>query len=148
MTNIILLLACSLCGFAIGKYLEKRIKRKGEFYNDLTRYVALMKINIKGRKVELAKFNAEFAVGSSKVFADYVIDGELKCALKQSQKNNVTQFFENMSCATSDALEKHIEYYAEIFATDAKDITKEVASVSIYSKLGLLLGMIVGILLL
>ena len=107
-----------------------------------------MKINIKGRKVELARFNAEFCVGSSKVFADYVMDGELKCALKQSQKNNLTQFFENLSCTTSEVLEKHIEYYAEIFAADSKEIAKEVASVSIYSKLGLLLGIIVGILLL
>lgn len=148
MTNIILLLACSLCGFAIGKYLEKRIKRKGDFYSDLTRYVALMKINIKGRKVELSRFNEEFCRSSSKLFADFLTDGELKCTLKQSQKNSVIQFFENLSCATSDALEKHIEYYAEIFATDSKDITKEVASVTIYSKLGLLLGMIVGIILL
>ena len=148
MTNIILLLACSLCGFAIGKYIEKRTKRKGEFYSDLSRYVALMKINIKGRKVELPRFNAEFCVGCSRVFADFITDNELKCTLKQSQKNNIIQFFENLSCATSEALEKHIEYYAEIFSADSKEITKEVASASIYSKLGLLLGMIVGILLL
>ena len=148
MTNIILLLACSLCGFAIGKFLEKRIKCKGEFYSDLTRYVGLMKINIKGRKVELNRFNTEFCSASGKVFANYITCGELKCSLKQSQKNSVKQFFENLSCATSEALEKHIEYYSEIFAADSKEITKEVASASIYSKLGLLLGMIVGILLL
>ena len=148
MTNIILLLACSLCGFAIGKYLEKRIKRKGEFYSDLTRYVALMRINIKGRKVELSHFNTEFCSASGKIFADYIACGELKCSLKQSQKSNVVRFFENLSCTTSEELEKHIEYYAEIFAADSKEITKDIASASIYSKLGLLLGMIVGILLL
>ena len=148
MSNIIILIACTLCGFACGKYIEKRIKRKGEFYNDLTRYVMLLKINVEGRKLEISRFNEEFSSQCSAIFADYLLDGKIKCSLNAMQKGNVTKFFDNLSCASSEELDKHIEYYSAVLGSDAKQVNEgEVAKASVYVKLGVLFGMMVGIVL-
>ena len=148
MIDIIILIACTLCGFACGKYLEKRIKRKGEFYSDLTRYVMLLKINVEGRKLELARFNEEFVEQCGTIFAEYLRDGKIRCGLSAMEKNNVEKFFDNLSCASSEELGKHIEYYTALLNSDAKRVTEgEVAKASVYVKLGVLLGMMVGIVL-
>ena len=147
MTDIIVLIACTLCGFAVGKYVEKRVKRKGEFYNDLTRYVMLLKVNVEGRKVELADFNREFTSQCSSVFADFIDGGKIACSLSGVQKDTVTKFFGNLSCSSSEELSKHIEYYNTVLAADSKQVTDEVAKASVYVKLGILFGLMVGIVL-
>ena len=146
MIDIIILIACTLCGFVCGKYVEKRIKRKGEFYSDLTRYVMLLKINVEGRKLELAQFNGEFCEQCGQTFAEFLREGKIKCSLNAMQKGNVTKFFENLSCASSEELDKHIEYYGALLNADAKQVTEgEVAKASVYVKLGVLFGVMVGI---
>ena len=148
MINIIILIACTLCGFACGKYLEKRVKRKGEFYNDLARYVMLLKINVEGRKLEIGKFNEEFSAQCSQTFSDYLFEGKIKCSLNAIQKGNLTKFFANLSCGSSDELSKHIDYYSVLINADAKQVIDgEVAKASVYVKLGILFGMMVGIVL-
>ena len=148
MIDIIILFACTLCGFACGKYLEKRIKRKGEFCSDLARYATSLKINVEGRKLELASFNEEFSAQCSEHFADFLRDGKIRCSLPALQKANVTKFFDNLSCSSSSELDKHIEYYNGVFTAFAKQVTEnEVAKASVYVKLGILLGMMVGIVL-
>ena len=147
MIDIIILIACTLCGLACGKYLEKRIKRKGEFYNDLTRYVSLLKINVQGRKLELARFNQEFCTQCSQVFADYLRDGKVRFSLNSLQKSNVSKFFDNLSCSSSTELYNHIDFCGNVLSADAKQAESEVAKASVYVKLGLLLGLMVGIVL-
>ena len=145
MINIIILIACTLCGFALGKYIERRVKHKGEFYNDLVRYLTLLKINVEGRKLELPDFNADFAKQCSSNFAEFMRTGKLKCSLNSLQKSNLNKFFDNLSCASSSELYKHIEYCVGVIGNDAKQIENEVAKASVYVKLGLLLGLMVGI---
>ena len=148
MSDIIILIACTLCGYACGKYLEKRIKRKGEFMNDLTRYVMLLKVNVEGRRIELAKFNEEFMTQCSQAFADFLSAGKMRCSLSAIQKSNVEKFFDNLSCASSEELRKHLDYYGTVLGTDAKQVLEgEVAKASVYGKLGLLFGLMVGIVL-
>ena len=147
MLDIIILIACALCGFACGKYLEKRTRRKGEFYSDLQRYITLLKVNVEGRQVELDIFNEEFCKSCSDSFCLYVQEGKIKCSFSKSQKNNVVDFFDNIGCVTSQELIRHIDYYKAVFDADSKKISDEVAKASIYTKLGILLGVMVGIVL-
>ena len=147
MIDIVILIACALCGYALGKYLEKRVKRKGNFYGDLTRYIALLKVNIERRQLELGKFNEEFGTNCSAVFRDYLQSSKFKVSLTTAQKENVAAFFNNLGCVSSQELIKHIEYYDHIFATDNRQIEVEVSKASIYVKLGILLGVMVGIVL-
>ena len=147
MIDIIILIACTLCGFACGKYLEKRVKRKGEFYSDLTRYVMLLKINVDGRKLEIAQFNSEFTSQCSQAFADFLCDTKVRCGLNAMQKSNVAKFFDNLSCGSSEEMAKHIDYHSAILSSDAKQATDEVAKSSVYVKLGVLFGLMVGIVL-
>ena len=147
MLDIIILILCTLCGFACGKFLEKRIKRKGEFYTDLLRYVTLFKLNVEGKLIELATFNEQFCQNCSASFAQYIQEGKIKCAFTSLQKGNITSFFNNTGCVSSEELIRHIDYYKAVFETDAKQISEQVAKSSIYTKLGILLGVMVGIVL-
>lgn len=147
MIDIIILIACTLCGFVCGKYVEKRAKRKGEFYSDLIKYLTLLKINVDGRKLELNDFNADFATQCSKTFAEYLQFRKLRCSLSSIQKSNLDKFFDNLSCASSTELNKHIEYSSSVLSNDAQQIESEVAKASVYVKLGLLLGLMAGIVL-
>ena len=147
MLDIIILIACALCGFACGKFLEKRTRRKGEFYSDLQRYITLLKVNVEGKQVELDDFNKEFCKNCSDSFCQYVQEGKIKCAFSNSQKSNVTAFFDNIGCVSSQELIRHIDYYKAVFEADTKKITEEVSKASIYAKLGILLGVMVGIVL-
>lgn len=147
MLNIIILIACAMCGFACGKYLEKRAKRKGEFYTDLQRYISMLKVNVEGKQVELDMFNEDFCQNCSEVFRRFLCERKYKCTLSSLQKSNITGFFDNIGCVSSQELLKHIDYYKVVFESDAKSISEEVAKASIYSKLGILLGVMVGIVL-
>ena len=147
MIDIIILIGCALCGYICGKYLEKRTKRKGEFYNDLLRYVTLLKVNVEGRQVELSDFNGEFCNNCSESFRQYVQEGKTRSAFSDLQKNNVDTFFNNIGCVSSQELIRHIDYYRVLFEADGKKISDEVSKASIYTKLGILLGVMVGIVL-
>ena len=147
MLDIIILIACALCGFACGKYLEKRTRRKGEFYSDLQRYVTLLKVNVEGRQVELSSFNEQFCQSSSDMFSQYINNGKLKCSLSSLQKSNVDSFFRNIGCVSSQELIRHIDFYKGVFDLDAKKISEDVSKALIYTKLGILLGVMVGIVL-
>ena len=147
MLDIIILITCALCGYACGKYLEKRIKRKGEFYSDLIRYVTLLKVNVEGKQVELYAFNEEFCQNCSEVFCHYIREGKLQRTFSAVQKSSVVAFFDNIGCVSSEELIRHIDYYKTVFEIDGKKISAEVDKSSIYAKLGILLGVMVGIVL-
>ena len=149
MIDIIIVICCILAGFALGKFIERRINEKGKFYRDLNSYVSLLKDNVTGQQLEIETFNKKIATNSSsKVFADYIQSHELKIGLTKSQKSNLTGFFDNLDCASSQALLDHLNYYEKILEDDAqKVLQQDVAKASIYSKLGMLLGAMLGILL-
>ena len=148
MLDIIIIICCVLGGFAIGKYIENRINEKGKFFQDATRYTAALKENVNGRQLELAKFNAEFCKSSSKAFGEYLVSGKIRMRLSKAQKDALTALFANLNCASSQELIQHLDYYGRLICDEAKNIQdKEVAKSSIYSKLGMLLGAMLGILL-
>ncbi|MCM1534002.1 MAG: hypothetical protein NC099_05045 [Corallococcus sp.] len=148
MTDIILFVACALLGYAVGKYFEKRVKEKGDFYSDLKRYVALFRENIVGRQVELNKFNEEFCSACSDGFAAYIACGKIKCRLTTAQRNNLSAFFDNLDCVSSQQLGNHLDYSFKILSDDCNAVlSNEVAKSNVYGKLGLLFGAMVGIVL-
>lgn len=147
MFNIIIIICCILAGFALGKFVERKVAEKGKFYQDLTSYVALLKDNVSGRQLELTNFNKQFSQNCCKAFCDYITLGELKIRLSKVQKVNLTKFFDNTDCISSQALVEHIEYHGKILKDDAQKVMlDEVAKSTIYAKLGMLLGAMLGIL--
>lgn len=148
MIDIIIIICCILVGFALGKFLERKVLEKGKFYQDLCAYVSLLKDNITGRQLQLSAFNESFALNnSSKAFADYLLKREVKVHMTKLQRESLTAFF-NMDCVSSQAFVEHINYYEKILTEDAQKVLQgEVAKASIYYKLGMLLGAMVGILL-
>ena len=148
MTDIILLICCILAGYALGKFFERKASEKGRFYRDLTSYITLLKDNVNGRQLELKNFNDEFTQNCGGAFANYLLNNRIKVRMTKSQKNNLTQFYDNLDCVSSKALVEHLDYYGRILSDDAQDVMKnEVAKASVYAKLGMLLGAMLGILL-
>lgn len=147
MINIIIIICCVFAGFAVGKFVEKRILEKGQFYQDLTTYMSLLSDNVNGRQLELAKFDGEFAQNCGRAFAAYLLNKEFKVHLSKAQKANIARFFANLDCVSSQSLVEHINYCSKTLTADCQNVLQnEVAKASVYAKLGMLLGAMVGIL--
>lgn len=147
MTNIIIVICCILAGFVLGKFIEKKIGEKGGFYQDLTAYILQLKDNVIGRQLELTEFNQNFAAKSGCAFAEFIQNRKLKTRLNKTQKDNLMRFFDNLDCVSSQALIDHINYHSKILTDDAQKVMQcEVTRASVYSKLGMLLGAMLGIL--
>lgn len=148
MIDIIIVICCSLLGFVIGKYIERRIRTRGEFYCDLQKYLSMLKTNIEGRQLELEHFNDDFCCRCSEVFREYLKNDKIKCRLTSIQRSDVANFFQNLGCVNTMELNKHIDYYSVLFASEGKLINEgEVTKATLYPKLGILLGVMIGILL-
>lgn len=148
MIDIIVFIGCVLCGYFIGKYLEKGVSRKGAFYQDVRRYAVGLRENVTGRQLELDKFNSEFTQNCSADFAEYIESGKVKCRLSHNQKKNLADFFGNLDCVSSQQLSEHIDYYGKILEDDCKQVTeKEASKAGVYGKIGMLLGAMLGIML-
>ena len=145
MIDIILLLCTTLAGFFVGLYLQKRVARTGEMWNDLSRYIASLKLNVAGRQRELADFNAEFVSTCGATFRDCLVAKKYP-KLSAQQKKRIEDFFANLDCAGSEQLLQNLDFYAKQFEADIKDSADAVKKSSIYVKLGLLLGAMLGIL--
>lgn len=147
MLDIIIVIGCSMCGFAVGIYLERRARTQSTFYSDLTKYVELFGLNIEAKQMPLNVFNENFAATSSSVFADYLTQNKLQMRLSSSQKKDIDSFFADLGSLGSQELTKHILYYKGVFASRSKEAADKWSKASIYPKLGVLLGVMVGILL-
>ena len=147
MTNIIILFCCILSGFLVGRHLSKRIKDKENFFYDLTRYLSLLKVNVKGRCVELHHFNKEFATSCAEPFANLLLSNKVPTFLDANQKQLVTSIFANLSATTSTQLLSNIDYFEQLIANQVDGLSNTFHNGKMYSKLGVLLGVMVGILL-
>lgn len=147
MLDIVILIACSLCGFAIGKYLERRARMLTSFYSDLTKYAELLALNVESKQTALPLFNERFAESCGESFGEYLLQNKLRVKLVPSQKKSLEEFFFNLGALGSRELANHIAYYKAIFSAQAKECSDKSAKAAIYPKLGILLGVSVGILL-
>lgn len=148
MLDIIIIICCIMAGFAIGKFLERKVNEKGKFYQDLIVYIALLKDNISSKQLELGKFNQEYTLKCSKTFADFITNKELKIRLSKMQRDNINALFDNLDCVSTRALEEHLEFNGSILGNDCNNVMQnEVAKSAMFSKLGMLLGAMLGILL-
>lgn len=145
MTRIILLICCILCGFLIGRYLQKQVQAKNQMYLDLLKYIAALKLNVNGRQVELERFNADFCVNCSGAFCS-VLQQIKYPHLKADKRKTVQDFFANLNCASGNQLLQHLEFYEAQLRPDAEQCAQAAAKSSVYVKIGILLGAMVGIL--
>ena len=147
MTDIVILIACSLCGFACGRLVEKRCLRRAEFVADLDKYVALFRANIEGRQIEKELFDREFCQNCSDVFREYMQTGKLRCKLSSAFQKDLDIFWNGLSCVNTDELKKNVDFFANIVSQELKKIQQDKGKLSVYTKLGILLGVTVGIVL-
>ncbi len=145
MTNIILLICCILGGFLLGRFLQKRVLARNDMFTNLVKYVAELKLNVNGKQVELDKFNTQFGESCSDVFRCYLTDKK-SSTLSERQKKMVDDFFANLNCTSGNQLLQHLEFYEKQFNTELETTSSEAKKSSVYVKIGLLLGAMVGIL--
>ena len=93
----------------------------------------------------LADFNAEFSANCSETFKECLLAKKYP-KLKGQQTKRLTEFFASLDCVGSEQLLQNLDFYAKQFEGDLKDSAEAVKKSSIYVKLGILLGAMVGIL--
>lgn len=147
MIDIIVVIACTLCGFVIGKYMERQVRAKAAFFADVSKYLSLFCLNIDGRQLEVGVFNREFAENCSAPFAEYLTTGKTRCRLSSAEKVEVKSLFEGLGAVSSRELKKQLDYRSVYFEEQNKKYSEQSSKASIYPKLGILLGVMAGIVL-
>ena len=147
MTNIIILFCSILGGFLVGQHFEKREKCRGQFFADLTKYLVLLKTNVSVTRIELAEFDKEFSQSSSVVFANYLLKREDISFLTKQQKALMASLFDSLSATTSAQLINNLDYYYQLVNAEYSLISNSSRNSFVCVKLGILVGVMVGILL-
>ncbi len=147
MLRIVILIICAICGFLFGMFFKRRALNRNFFWTDLTRYIAQFQINMNGRQMEVMKLNEEFTANCSSVFAGYLSDRKTACYMTKRERTEVDQFFNGLNAVSSDELKNHLEYHAYIFSEECKVVSDQMKKSAVYPKLGALLGVMVGIVL-
>lgn len=145
MTNIILFICCVLGGFLCGMYLKKRVMQKNALFSDLVKYTVALQLNVAGKQLEISDFNNKFCETSSSVFQEALQEKKYP-SLTAAHKNLLQDFFSNLDCASGSALMEHLAFYQKQFESCLKETDDAAKKSSLYIKLGLLLGVMVGIL--
>ncbi len=145
MSNIILLICCISVGFLVGNVFRKQCVWEADLFGDAVKYVATLKLNVAGRRVELAQFNQEFLLEASDAFRCYM-QGASKVHLSSERKKHLQNFFTNVDCASAEQLLQHLDFYHEIFLADFEVCRQRKKTSAVYVKLGLLCGAMVGVL--
>ena len=147
MTSIIILFCSILCGFLIGKHFQKRQMFRNQFFADLTKYILLLKANVATSRIEVPTFNKEFSKSSSAVFANFLSNNNDLSYLSKQQKTLVVSFVESLKTTTSAQLINNLDYYYQLVNAEYSLITNSARNSFACVKLGILMGVMVGILL-
>ena len=147
MTNIIILFCSILAGFLVGKHFEKRQKQREQFLGDLSRYVKLLKNNVIGRRVVWDKFNQQFECSCSCVFAKFLHDNNSITFLTKTQRQMVQSLFSSLSVTTSVQMISNLDYYEQLISAEWEAVSNLTRNRDVAVKLGVLLGVMAGILL-
>ncbi len=129
----------------MGKYFQKRVKNRSDLYADVSRYIAELKLNVTGKQTEISKFNEEFLQRCSKAFSEFFSE-QKSFALSTAGKKQLQKFFADLDCISGEQLLQHLNFYEKQFEVQVKDSVDELKKSSMYVKLGLLLGAMIGIL--
>ncbi len=150
MTEIVILFCTITCGILVGSYLQERLRAKITFCEDLSRYVSLLRVNVRSRQKCIKDFNAEFSLGCSKIFGEYICGVEKQNAvLSKQDRKTLSTFLKEINCMSADELNKQLEYYQKVFDELKINIEQQAKQKSgLYIKLGALIGAMIGILLL
>lgn len=145
MINIILLICCILVGFLLGIVVRKQVVSSAELFSDAVKYVELFRLNVSGKRLEVTQFNAEFLQDCSESFGRYLEKREGR-RMSSQHKKHLQEFFDNLDCASGEAVLQHLDFYEKIFREDWDACRALATKSSLYVKLGLLLGAMIGIL--
>ncbi len=145
MINIILLLCCIFVGFLLGIVARKQVVARAELFADAVKYVGLFKLNVGGKRLEVAQFNARFLSDCSESFGRYLEKRE-SCRMSAQHKKHLQEFFDNLDCTSGEAVIQHLDFYEKIFREDWDACRASATKSSLYVKLGLLIGAMIGIL--
>jgi hypothetical protein len=120
---------------------------RNQFFADLTKYILLLKANVATSRIEVPTFNKEFSKSSSAVFANFLSNNNDLSYLSKQQKALVVSFVESLKTTTSAQLMNNLDYYYQLVNAEYSLITNSARNSFACVKLGILMGVMVGILL-
>ena len=148
MLSVIVLVCCAAAGVACGVFATNRQKQRKQFLFDAHRYVVELKINVNGRRCLIADFNKEFAATACDAFKEYLTGDKHLTVDNSSDSKTVSKFFEELQgCCSSDLILSCLERYEGIFGALCKKCDDKFKDEHLYVKLGFLLGITIGIIL-
>lgn len=145
MIDIVVLLCSIIGGTVVGIYAAKRKKQYCLFVCDLNRYLTEFAINVSGAKLLKSEFDKKFAGGCSTEFCKYLLSENRQCPYKNLSEN-LEGFMSGLSASSSEQLKYHLQEYSTKFKTVENSVVPQCAKMcATYIKLGFLLGVMAGI---
>lgn len=146
MTDIIIVLCCILAGFLVGLFLKKTATKRRDIFFDAVKYSSALRLNVVGRQQEMQLFNAAFTQNCSEAFAVYLTESKLPPFFPKRQTALLAEFFGNLDCVSGEQLLSHLSFYQPQLDDSLKEFEAAAKKSTVYVKLGLLVGAMVGIL--
>lgn len=152
MTDIVIIFCSIGIGFACSCYANRQLHTEERLYKDLIVYCHGMINNLSLDRKTIIDYYAfrqdSFDTEFRRLFESYYTANVAKVKIKYKLKKEIAFFFENLSCLNSGSLKKHLELHLALFESEYKRCYSENAQKnSAYLKLGILLGLGVGLLL-
>lgn len=145
MIDIVVLLCSIIGGTLVGIYAAKRKKQYCLFVCDLNRYLNEFAFNINGAKLLKSEFDKKFANGCSVEFSKYLLSEKHECPYK-ALSENLNAFMSGLSASSSEQLKYHLQEYSAKFKAVENSVVPQCSKLSAtYVKLGFLLGVMAGI---
>lgn len=146
MTSIVIFSCCTLGGFCVGLFVDKRLKEQCVFVADLHRYALQLNANVLSLRQRLDQFDRTFASQCSASFSSFLLT-QTHLPLNKSDGAVVREFFDGLACNSCQQLSEHLRFYLQLFADmSARYAEQSKKQKGLYAKLGILVGAMTGLL--
>ncbi|MCM1043841.1 MAG: stage III sporulation protein AB [Corallococcus sp.] len=145
MTDIVILILTGITGFLVGKHLENKLTKRERVFGELCAFCDSMANNIKSEKIALNDFIDMYQKKSSDEFSKVIKGASPILAKHENEK--VAEFLDGIKTSNTDFCLRHIERYSEIFKSFLeKQLAEANSKRNVYIKVGVLMGIAVGLL--
>ena len=149
--NVIVVSISIFLGWFVGKYYKSQLKGQLSLYEDLTKFSAMLALNVSSGKTPLKEFCEDFCKSASPRFQSItqrIFDENkaLRLPIAKPESDAIEKFLVGLSAQNSMAYVAHLTFYQQYFSGKAVDVKSRLDSIgSVSEKVGLLIGLIVGV---
>ncbi len=149
MTDIVIIFSCSMLGCLIARLVNRSIRNRELLYMQLYTFTCDFADNVEHEKLTLHGFITVSAKCYRELMLHLLSDGSvIGCRLTNSDMLEIEQFLVGLEATNSEILLLHLSRYGATFDSKYNELHKvNIMQCSVNSKVGILLGAVLALLL-